>query len=629
LIGSKFGQWLHQSEMSKKCQNCEDLADMYCPPCQQNYCKKCFEFTHQSTSKKKHLEQIICVEDEELFSCKSHNRPIQSFCKTCEEFTCHVCCTGSLTHTGHQIHTLDEAGPYIEEMNKKQMETLFHIHDRMDETISNLKAELVKLNEKIAATEKESEPLRNAIQVAEKATDPTFCLALKGILRKFDVSMKYDIDKPEGILKEIFSHRVTNPKKVIELSTERDQNILIAMFYGEALMNLKDEKSRSYFLSILNREIRNTREDKIALGYSNYCLGKYYEAFAILSRIHGSAFVYSVLGSCYEKGNGVEANPKVAFEFYKKSNDMGFLDGLTSMGSCYFNGVGVDKDIKEAIRLFQVAADAGHARAQYNLGVAFHTGSGVTKDEEMALSCYTKAATQGFAIAQFYLGVCYSKGSGVPKNLEESLRWFLSAADQGYVIAQYNAALCYYNGTGCEKSDRDAYKWGMKAASQNNPQALYFLGLCFERGSYVDKDLDKALEWYRKAALNGSEDAKQKVFTLEEIISNQSQPSTPGQSPGSMTLSPKNMIPLLRTEEIQPGLQPVSRKSNNKNQLGLFTSYDEMNLSTPRGLEKVSPRVVLDSPQIHTQAPGEIAKKGIFGSLRGLLSPRIGAKKEE
>ena len=97
------------------------------------------------------------------------------------------------------------------------------------------------------------------------------------------------------------------------------------------------------------------------------------------------------LGRCYDKGNGVKEDDKVAVAWYAKSAAQGYAKAQYQLGKCYKNGEGVEKDAKKAFDLFTRAARQDNADAQLALGKCYLRGKGVAKDEAKAKSWLKKA----------------------------------------------------------------------------------------------------------------------------------------------------------------------------------------------------------------------------------------------
>ncbi|EXX57775.1 hypothetical protein RirG_204020 [Rhizophagus irregularis DAOM 197198w] len=58
-------------------------------------------------------------------------------------------------------------------------------------------------------------------------------------------------------------------------------------------------------------------------------------------------------------GIGIEKDEVKAFEYYKKSAEKGYLNGIYILGCCYENGIGTEIDKEKAIELYKDAAKRG------------------------------------------------------------------------------------------------------------------------------------------------------------------------------------------------------------------------------------------------------------------------------
>lgn len=99
------------------------------------------------------------------------------------------------------------------------------------------------------------------------------------------------------------------------------------------------------------------------------------------------------MGRCYDKGNGVEENDKLGFEWYMKSAQQGFAKAQYQVGKCYKNGEGVKKDRQAAFTWFEKAAKQDNADAELALGKAYLKGKGVAADEKKAKTWLKRAVT--------------------------------------------------------------------------------------------------------------------------------------------------------------------------------------------------------------------------------------------
>lgn len=119
------------------------------------------------------------------------------------------------------------------------------------------------------------------------------------------------------------------------------------------------------------------------------------------------------------------------------------------VGSMYDKGEGVPQDQKTAAVWFQLAADQGHVFAQYNLGLSYQYGQGVPKDYVTALIWYKLAAEHGdfdsgtnlpVMYAMFNLGVMYANGEGVAQDYVRAYMWWSICASMGNEDARKNLA---------------------------------------------------------------------------------------------------------------------------------------------------------------------------------------------
>jgi hypothetical protein len=115
--------------------------------------------------------------------------------------------------------------------------------------------------------------------------------------------------------------------------------------------------------------------------------------------------------------------------------DAGVSEAVFLIGTAYDEGLGVPADPVIAAAWFHRAADTGHVLAQHNLGNAYADGRGVAKIDAMAVYWWRKAARSGDAIAQVRLAQMYEQGRGVAMDLAEAVRWYRRSAERGNALA--------------------------------------------------------------------------------------------------------------------------------------------------------------------------------------------------
>jgi len=119
--------------------------------------------------------------------------------------------------------------------------------------------------------------------------------------------------------------------------------------------------------------------------------------------VNGNVKACNPIGYIYEKGLGVEANPKTAFKFYMISANENDKLGHSNVGVSYYNGVGVEKDLKKAFEHILVSASLGYSVAQLNAGAMYFNGEGTEKDNIKAVYWFEKASKNGNQTAKEYL----------------------------------------------------------------------------------------------------------------------------------------------------------------------------------------------------------------------------------
>ncbi|CAB9508838.1 Sel1 domain protein repeat-containing protein [Seminavis robusta] len=106
------------------------------------------------------------------------------------------------------------------------------------------------------------------------------------------------------------------------------------------------------------------------------------------------------VGSNYEQGNeGFKQDSKLAFPYFKKAAEAGYVLSTAALGNYYLNGIGVEQCLYLGIFFLTMATTQGSDWAAYLLGSAFAKGSnGLNVDESLAILLLKKS-----------LGVCRLK----------------------------------------------------------------------------------------------------------------------------------------------------------------------------------------------------------------------------
>ena len=186
----------------------------------------------------------------------------------------------------------------------------------------------------------------------------------------------------------------------------------------------------------------------------------------------GSASAQRILGTMYDRGNGVAANPVEAVSWYRRAAASNDAEAEFLLSQMLDVGRGTAQSAAESVVHLRLAASGGWLRAQQVLAYRLENGTGVRKSEAEAAAWYRRAAERGDAISQQKLADLLAKGRGVDKNEAEALDWYRKAGEQGSGGAAWQAAQMYFKGRGTAKNDSAGMDWLRKAAALNQPDAV-------------------------------------------------------------------------------------------------------------------------------------------------------------
>lgn len=189
---------------------CEkEKAVIYCPEkgCNQTYCEKCFEFTHQSTKNQKHKGMPANKRTE--YQCKEHRKIYQSICLKCKEFSCFICCLKGGKHFSHDIMLMEDSKMIVEDVIKQAISRGAIISHNMDKDTFILKNDKHKLLQKIEYIEKQKEfidkIIKNERNLSSEYNFIHIKYYMKEIVEKQDSINKFEAEP----LKE--EHHAINP----------------------------------------------------------------------------------------------------------------------------------------------------------------------------------------------------------------------------------------------------------------------------------------------------------------------------------------------------------------------------------------------------------------------------------
>ena len=190
---------------------------------------------------------------------------------------------------------------------------------------------------------------------------------------------------------------------------------------------------------------------------------------------HGDVKFQYAYGVCYEKGWGVEEDPKKAVEWYQKAANQDNGPACTALGNFYRSGIGVTASADKAFEWYKKGAAVNDDQAMLNVGNCYYYGMGTQKDEKKAIELWEKAAQAGNAFAMSMMGDCYLMGLGVEKDLKKAVEYYGPAAEKGVSSAQFRLGTLYYTGEGVEQDQSYAKLLMRKASDGGSEEAQMFL----------------------------------------------------------------------------------------------------------------------------------------------------------
>lgn len=283
---------------------------------------------------------------------------------------------------------------------------------------------------------------------------------------------------------------------------------------------------------------KNLQSD-VKAAFDAYKLGEYPKAFKLFSAqaAKGDKNAMFAIGKMYQEGTGVDANPNLAEEYYRKAADLGqetaqynlaqlllsdpkrVPEGIKwlkdsagagsgksmlVLGQLYANGQGVTQDFAAAKGWFDKAAEKGEADAYLLLGQLSELGKGATKDMKKALELYENAAKRDSLQAILKLAELYANGAeGVEKDMVKAKEWLETGVDKEKegTTATLNLGLLY---EAVEKKPAQAFKYYKMAADKNDPTAMVKVASMYFTGEGAEKNVKTAFDWFKKAAEAGN-----------------------------------------------------------------------------------------------------------------------------
>ena len=252
----------------------------------------------------------------------------------------------------------------------------------------------------------------------------------------------------------------------------------------------------------------------------------------------GHSEAMNLIGSAFQYGEGVEANPEQALAWFSRSAQAGWPHAYANLGDIYADGeLGLDadpirardmfeaglrvdfdgavaieyaawlrkaeppiRDEARALRLVEEAAAMGKMRALGELGYFYAEGIMVEQDYARAMALFEQADQQGHPKSARNLGFMHDEGIGVAENDALALEYYLRAGRAGDKEGMADAASLLWFGSDTVTPDQStALDLAQRAMTRRSPKGFEFMGDRAYYGQGIPEDRVLAIDYYTQA----------------------------------------------------------------------------------------------------------------------------------
>ena len=222
----------------------------------------------------------------------------------------------------------------------------------------------------------------------------------------------------------------------------------------------------------------------------------------------GSPEAMTVIGRCYERGIGVQADPIAAAEQYLRALGLGSRHAYPLM-----------RELLQSQK-FAVLLDSRMKRKDpvtefvYASLAALHFDNQIPEHEAFRL--LEDAASKNHLSSLVELGACYNTGRWTTMNKKRAYEFRHYAEIHGSVEAHLRLASArIVADTAFQQSDLDTL---LSAAQDGSMLAQLTLAYCYEQGLHVPHDPAHAVRLYRQCARRGSDGAYLALKRMHDIL---------------------------------------------------------------------------------------------------------------
>ena len=273
----------------------------------------------------------------------------------------------------------------------------------------------------------------------------------------------------------------------------------ISYFYGiDTSINYK--KAYENFHQLMQESKLYLKESLLFLGqmyskglYAHQSYKKAIEYFKFAAK-NGSSKAYYYLGEIAEnkildEEDKDKSYDDIAYEYYKKSADLGLSEAIAKIGIILEQGLlKTKKNLQEAAKIFKKSVDIDENPTGLNgLGNAYYEGKICQKNYEQAFDLYDKAISLGNIDALNNAGICYEYGFGTDKNKQKALELYKKAMDKYHGEGMANYAILKIKNA-INSGNYECFSECLKILfyasllREKNSEIYYYIGIIYELG---------------------------------------------------------------------------------------------------------------------------------------------------
>lgn len=226
------------------------------------------------------------------------------------------------------------------------------------------------------------------------------------------------------------------------------------------------------------------------------------------------------LGRVYRVSKGKDCS-RIAFEWFTKAAQWGFIKAHNEIGKSYARGIGVDQDIEEALTHYRIAVQHNSTSAILPLVTLVAKGSStLPPNRKKALAILNEflpklenAAKSGDARAARSIGRLYLNDLVIEADETKALRWLSISSGLGDAIAMHDMALLIMDTQKEFASQDEVLQLLKESAKRNYSAAITTLGRLHLKKQF-GLPARKAVDYFNKGISAGHPGSMEELARL-------------------------------------------------------------------------------------------------------------------